>query len=181
MNGDQLLDDFQLVPPPWWASPLVWSITGAVVLLAAAGWLFWRFRPRTPPPPAPPAPGRDWAAEFLARLARLREQAGALGAYQMAIECSELLREYLEASHQLRIRYQTTREFLDAASDSGALSGARRQWLGRYLRFCDLLKFARRGAAPPELDQLLAAAEAFLRETTPAAPAAAPPEAAPQP
>lgn len=168
MNRTNLIEDFTLMPlPAWWESPWVWL--GAVLAFAAFAWLgtwCWRrwagqAKPASHQPPEP-----DRTPDFLARLAQLRSRQGQLSAYDLAIECSDLLREYVEWRFRLAIRFQTTREFLEAASRDTAMATTQRDWLGRYLRFCDLVKFARQGATPAEQINLLDSAETFLRGGT---------------
>lgn len=168
MNRTNLIEDFTLLPlPAWWESPWVWL--GAVLGLALFAWLgswWWRrwavrLKPVSVLPPEP-----DRTPDFLARLAQLRARQGQLSAYDLAIECSDLLREYVEWRFRLAIRFQTTREFLEAAARDTAMATTQRDWLGRYLRFCDLVKFARQGATPAEQSNLLDSAETFLRGGT---------------
>ncbi len=165
MNQTNLIEDFTLLPlPAWWESP--WVLAGlflAALILMIVGYGWWRWwAARTPArSSAPPEPDRT--PEFLARLAALRARRGQLSAYDLAIECSDLLREYVEWRFRLAIRFQTTREFLEAAARDAALVPEKRDWLGKYLKFCDLVKFARQGATDDEQTGLLDAAEAFLR------------------
>ena len=166
MNRTNLIDDLTLVPlPPWWQSP--WSLAGfvlALAVLAVIGWLLRRFRRReivalTTPPLRP-----DRHPEFLRRLAELRARRAGLAAYDLAVGSSDILRDYLEWRFQLAIRFQTTREFLESSRQNTALTEAQREPLGTFLGFCDLVKFARRGADEAEQNHLLDAAEAFIRQ-----------------
>lgn len=163
MNDDLIIEDYRLLPPPWWTTaPVLWIAAGLAAALAA--FLIWRRLGRRALPPAMGAAApRDWETQYLERLAELRQRASRLNAYELAIACSDLLRGYLECAHGLAIRYQTTPEFLVAAAASPRLEGERRSWLGRYLGFCDLVKFARHGADAPERERLLDTAESFLR------------------
>jgi Domain of unknown function (DUF4381) len=173
MTSGDLIEDFQILPPPWWTRPGPWLAAGAVILLALGVWAWSRRRPK-PEPVRAVRPGLSFEAEFLGRLEGLRNRAGVLDAYQLAIECSELLRQYLEAAHSLQIRYQTTREFLTAAAAAPSLSESRRGWMGRYLGFCDQIKFARQSASADQRDKLLDAAGAFLSNAS-VEPSVAPP------
>jgi hypothetical protein len=161
-----LIEDLTLVPlPPWWQSPR--AIAGFVLLgagLLLFGWLVRRWLATRPPTVPAPAPAPDRTPEFLARLAALRARRTQLTAYDLAIESSEVLREFVEWRFGLAIRFQTTREFLEAASRHAALAPPQREWLGTYLHFCDLVKFARHGASPEEEDNLLDSAEKFLQQ-----------------
>jgi hypothetical protein len=166
MNRKDLIDDLSLVPlPPWWQSP--GGIAAIVLALAALAFLVWLLRRRLrrevvvlDTPPMQP----DLHPEFLRRLAELRARRAQLSAYDLALGSSDILRDYLEWRFQLAIRFQTTREFLDSSRQNTALAETQRAALGAFLGFCDLVKFARRGADPAEQDHLLDTAEAFIRQ-----------------
>jgi hypothetical protein len=111
--------------------------------------------------PAPPRP--DLHPEFLRRLAELRARRAQLSDYDLAIACSDILRDYLEWRFQFAIRFQTTREFLGSSRQNTALTEPQRDQLATYLGFCDAVKFARRSASRPESDNLLDSAETFIR------------------
>ena len=166
MNRMDLIDDLTFVPlPPWWQSP--WSIAAFVlvlVVLAVAAWMLRRLLSRKVVlvDPAPPRP--DLHPEFLRRLAGLRARRADLSDYDLAIACSDILRDYLEWRFQSAVRFQTTREFLGSARENAALSKVQRDVLGTYLGFCDGVKFARRSASRPESDNLLDSAETFIRQ-----------------
>ncbi len=167
-NGlDRFMEDLSLVRiPPWWQSPwfILLALAGLTLLILAGRRLYLRWHPQT----APAGPETYVPAELphvvaLRRLEELRARMDELGAYRLTIECSWVLRKYIEARFQLRIVYQTTREFLGHAQTHSALSEEQRQSLGQYLRFCDMVKFARRGATRPEMVQLLDYAVAFVK------------------
>ena len=167
MNQTNLVEDLALLPlPPWWATPgFAAAVLASLAALGLLGWWLARRLRRPAPAPAPrPAPPIDLAA-FLARLQALRNQRGHLSAYLLAIEASDILRAYLEARHGLRIRYQTSREFLREAATRPELTPAQRDALGDFLGFCDGVKFGQAPASDPEQDQLLATAERVVRET----------------
>ncbi len=165
MNRTNLVEDLTLLTvPPWWQSPLAIAIF-VVALLLVVALVRWLVRRLSSPPAVstalPPLPDRH--AEFLARLARLRQDRATLDSYALAIACSEVLREYVEWRFRLHIRFQTTREFLGAAAVHEALDAGQRARLGEFLGFCDRVKFARQKATAGEGDQLLDAAETFIR------------------
>src|SRR5262245_42731677 len=128
MNRTNLIEDFTLLPlPAWWQSP--WAIITLVAAAITAGflgrwlWLRWSVH-QAAVPVATPEPDRT--AEFLKRLAELRARRGDLSAYELAIECSNLLREFVEWRFRLAIRFQTTREFLEAAARNASLNAGHR-------------------------------------------------------
>ena len=61
------------------------------------------------------------------------------------------------------LRFRTPREFLDHAARGAEVSQPAAGWLGRYLGFCDRIKFARGSADAAARSGLLDAAESFLR------------------
>ena len=162
-----LIDDLTLVPlPPWWQSP--WALVGFLLAAIALGWLVLLVARRVGarrPSGLPPVPTPDLTPEFLHRLAELRSRRQQLSAYDLAIACSDILREFLEWRLSLGVTAQTTREFLEAAAAKAELNAAARESLGRYLAFCDLVKFARHGATEPEQANFLDAAEQFVKQT----------------
>jgi len=163
-----LIDDLTFVPlPPWWQSPWVLAglVAGVLVLGLGAWWLArWLKSRPVPPPPAVPLP--DLTPEFLQRLAELRARRSRLSAYDLAIACSDVLREFLEWRFRVAVTAQTTREFLETAAQRAELAGPPRDALGKYLGFCDLVKFARHGASEGEQANLLDAAEQFVRQSS---------------
>jgi len=166
VNRTNLIEDLTLVPlPSWWQSPwTLLALAAGLLVLAAIGWAVWRARDRRPLPQAPPAPEPDRTPEFLERLEALRRRQEALSPHDFGLECSDVLREYLEWRHRLAIRFQTTREFLESAARRAELAQGQRDSLREFLGFCDLVKFARQEATPEEKLRLADAAVAFVRQ-----------------
>jgi hypothetical protein len=146
---------------PWWQQPrILGALALACIVAALIGWILLRWLRRERPTAPSVAIRHDWESEFLRRLEELRVTAATLTAYQFAIACSNLLREYIEVSRQLPARYQTTREFLEEATRSAAITTEDVATLGSFLRDCDQLKFARIEAPSTHL---LDFADAFIR------------------
>jgi hypothetical protein len=164
------MEDLSLVRiPPWWQSPwfILVVLASLVVLILAGRRLYIRLHLKvSPPEPETQVPIELPHLIALRRLEELRAKMDELGPYRLTIECSWVLRKYIEARFKLRIVYQTTREFLGHAQTHSALSEEQRQSLGQYLRFCDMVKFARRGASREEMVQLLDYAVAFVKACT---------------
>lgn len=169
MTNALIIEDLTLVPVPvWWQS--LWFIALIVLALAVAGFFiarWWKNRPRPAPiaPPVPPGPPPH--LEALRRLAELRERHAKLDAYAVAIECSDILRTYIEARFALPIRYQTTREFLGAAQAAPELNAEAQVQLGEFLKFFDQLKFARANAPAEQTLATIDGAEQFVRRCIP--------------
>lgn len=163
----RFVEDLTLVKiPPWWQSP--WFIVLVLAVLAALVFAGFRLYLRihraalaTGQAPAVPVEAPHlWALRELEELKRRR---GELSPYQFTIECSLVLRRYIEARYKLPIIYQTTREFLGYAQTHTALNESERASLGEYLRLCDLVKFARRGASAAEVTQMVDFAIEFVK------------------
>jgi hypothetical protein len=169
MTNQALIEDFRLVAvPDWRENPLVWL--GLALGLAASAyflrrWLRARPLPLKRPKPAPPGPPAH--VEALNRLRELRARHARLTAYEVALECSDILRRFIEGRFQSPIRYQTTREFLGAARAGAELDPESREELGGFLEFFDGLKFARETAAPERTAQAIDGAERFVRRCLP--------------
>lgn len=168
-NSTTIIEDLTLVPvPAWWENPWVWVAT--LVVLSLATWAsvyWWRSRPVRVPTTPPPPPGPPPHLEALRRLAELRARVEKVPAYDAAIECSDILRLYVEARFALPIRFQTTREFLGAAQSHTALGNEPQRDLGEFLRLFDAIKFARAEAKAPQLRETIDGAEKFIQSCIP--------------
>jgi hypothetical protein len=168
-TNETIIEDLRLVEvPSLWTNPLTWiaiTLAASAIVYSLARWL--RSRPRPLKPQAPPIPGPPAHVVALNRLHELRLRHPKLTAYQVALECSDILRRYIEARFALPIRYQTTREFLGAAHANPELNGESRQELGDFLEFFDGIKFAQEGAAPERTVAAIDGAERFVRKCIP--------------
>ena len=169
-TNQTLIEDLTLVPiPQWYQNPWIWLFIGAAI--AVAVYLLRRylksrpvaFKPFTPEPPAPPP-----HLEALKRLEELRTRHAHLTAYQVALECSDIIRRYIERRFSSPIRFQTTREFLGAVHSSPELSGDSRAELGDFLKFFDDIKFAQESAESGRTSAAVDGAERFVRRCIPA-------------
>lgn len=170
-TNEGIIEDLQLVPvPSIWDHPLTWIILAALVGLAIyfiARWL-QRVKPIPLKEPMRPLPGPPAHVVALNRLQELRARHPKLTAYQVALECSDILRRYIEARFQSAIRYQTTREFLGAAHANAELNPESRKELGDFLEFFDGIKFAQESALPERTSGAIDGAERFVRKCIPA-------------
>ena len=168
-NLPTIIEDLTLVPvPAWWENPWVW--VGAAVAMVVGIYFFRRWLKSRPAPVAiiptlPPGPPPH--LEALRRLTELRAKQEKLTTYDVALECSDILRAYIEGRFALPIRYQTTREFLGAAQAHQELGAEPRRELGEFLQFFDRLKFARDSADPQQMRETIDGAERFVRRCIP--------------
>ena len=169
-TNEGIIEDLRLVPVlSIWKNPLTWIVIA--VLVAALVYLLRRWIKSRPIPlksQAPPLPGPPAHVVALNRLQELRARHSKLTAYQVALECSDILRRYIEARFQSPIRYQTTREFLGAAHASGELGADSRAELGKFLEFFDTIKFAQETATAERTGAAIDDAEQFVRKCIPA-------------
>lgn len=169
-TNQTFIEDLRLVDiPAWWQNPWAWLAIAAIAIALFYAFRRWRRAHPIPlklPKPVPAGPPAHLAA--LARLEELRKRHAKLTAYQVALECSDILRRYIEARFQSSIRYQTTREFLGAIHLSPELNAESRKELGAFLEFFDGLKFAQETAAPERTAEAIDGAERFVRRCIPA-------------
>lgn len=168
VNDTNLIEDLrQLSPPdPTWAWVVAVALAG---LLALAAW--WRRRRQVRPVPLEitPAPGVPPWETALAELERLTALLRPERARDYAIASTTVLRWYIEQRHGLQAPRLATEEFLATAGRSEVLPTEHRESLGHFLQLCDLLKFGRYTASRDELEELHAAAVAFVLASRPPA------------
>ncbi len=166
MTNETIIEDLRLAPMPgWWEDPWAWVATAAGLIVM--GWLWRRWRRGRPLPlkalkPTPPGPPAH--IEALRRLGELRARHAGLTAYEVALECSDILRRFVEGRFASPIRYQTTREFLGHAQANPDIGLAGRIELGGFLEFFDEIKFAEQTAAPERTARAIDEAEGFVRK-----------------
>ncbi len=169
-NSTTIIEDLTLVPvPAWWENPWVWALalfTFALIAYLVFRWLKSRPGPVVIAPPLPPGPPPH--LEALRRLTELRARQEKLTPYDVALECSDILRAYIEGRFALPIRYQTTREFLGAAQSHPELGAEPRRELGEFLAFFDGIKFAAGSAEPQQMRETIDGAERFVCRCIPA-------------
>jgi hypothetical protein len=161
-----IIEDLTLLPmPAWWQNP--WVLTAMALGLLGILGLTWRYWPKpTLAPPAAPVPsGPPEDLEALERLSALRQKLSSLGHYALSIEVSDVLRDYVAARFGLPVKFQTTREFLDNAAQNESLNKTDREELGKFLGFCDQVKFAKGEASLVQQTQLLDTAVGFVKST----------------
>ena len=139
----------------------------ALLLLGGGAWLIRRrrrrFVPRRTPPPVPPH------EKALAELEEIRREnlpgRGLVKEYYIRI--SGVVRHYLEDRFSLRAPERTTEEFLIEMALTSALSPVPQGLVGDFLARADLVKFARYGSVPAEMEEVFGSAVRLVRETSP--------------
>ncbi len=150
------------IPDPW----KTWRLVGLMVILLAicalGFWLWWRRRGSSTAGPG--ARPDDVARARLQRALALVDEPKPFIA-----EVSEAVRVYLEQRFGLRAPERTTEEFVAELQQNGALAGADRELLAKFLGACDLIKFADMIPGRLDLDELHTAALRLVNDLTPAA------------
>ncbi len=168
---------------------------GSLGLLAGAllAYLIWRWlnRPKPAPPPPPPRPPWEVALEELDEV----RHAGLLDVKRYSEyfdRTSDAIRRYLGARFGFDGLESTTDEILEAlrkqgagfirfdvpagADGGGPAPGISYERIARFLRECDLVKFANLTPTPEQCAAAITEGEAIVRATMPTSTGAAPAE-----
>lgn len=143
------------------------TVVGALVI-AGLGFLVavaWMRRPKRAAPPRPPRPAHEVAEERLAAL--LAERRRGLSPEQAASfvdRLSDVLREYLGRRFGFQGLESTTDELMIHLGQV-ELPGVLHAEVERFLRECDLVKFAEVVPSDSECDQLYAVAERVVERS----------------
>jgi Domain of unknown function (DUF4381) len=147
------------VPPAvsWWplAAGIGGSLAGAALLLA--GWSVWRRRGNTPIPLAPD----QWAAQEIDRIGDW-PRGSDIEVERFYTALCDVVRKYLELRFRLPALEQTTTEFFETLRTSPQLSPEYDELLHRFLKRCDLVKFARAASIPEECQEMLSNARSII-------------------
>jgi hypothetical protein len=150
----------------------------AIVAVAVAAWLLWRWWKNrklniVPPPPVPAhVRAKRKLAEALALITQPKP---------FVIAVSDTVRTYLEERFDFRAPERTTEEFLRELGGTKLLLPEQKESLGEFLAGCDLVKFAKYEPGENELRQLHHSALQLVEETEPALADVTPEALSPQP
>jgi hypothetical protein len=139
---------------------------GAAILLAAAVFVWKRFRKKAAPAAAKPAlPPFE---EAMAKLAGVKDLAliRQNRAREFCFVLSEALRRYLDRRYGISSLESTTSEFLEQ-SRTLPVTAAQKQWLADFCDKTDPVKFANAALLESDAAALIAKVEEFLKQTKP--------------
>ena len=163
----ELIDDLRLLEAPEPFRVDYKLIVACIVVFVLTWWILRSLRAKVSAQTNADAL-RQAHADALAELERLFALIDTEQSRPYAIESSAIIRRYIEVRFNLAAPTRSTEEFLAEARHSPKLAPEYQTLLADFLRYCDLLKFARTFADRSELTQLHEAAICFVKETAPA-------------
>ncbi|MFP4499940.1 MAG: hypothetical protein ACLFTT_02975 [Candidatus Hydrogenedentota bacterium] len=171
---EQDLANFRDIGAPWPFLPakrsalllqgLLIGLALVVVAAALGGIVYYSYKKAAAP--GPPQPPWEVARQRLQALAarKLPEQ----GRYETYyVDLSAILRYYLEDRFAIHAPEQTTQEFIESASEGTLFTQEQQGELGRFMRHCDRVKFARYEPTPAEMARSFERVSRFIEETVP--------------
>ncbi len=138
----------------------LWASVAAAVLVVGIAIYLWRKWAAKQQPKSP----SELALSALANLESSRET---MTAEAFAYQTTKTVRDYIAARFGIAAPRQTTEEFLHVLA-KGQASGllGQNESLRKFLKACDLVKFAGTQLDSTQRDNLLAAARTFVQETS---------------
>ena len=177
-SGDipDILDIYIPQPEPNYWLLALWIVLGVVAVTAVA-WLLIHFIREDRRRRQRDASPRSIA---LAQLARLESEASGMEPNTFALHVSEIVKDYLHASHGDRFRFETAEEFLRRVTDGrgSSLPAPTREAIAGFVTMCEELKFGRPGDAaercaplPDQARRIFQPVAAATQTTSPSNPA----------
>lgn len=80
-------------------------------------------------------------------------------------QINNILRHYIEDRFKLRAPERTSEEFLYEISEDSSLSAVQKESLGKFLRHCDLVKFAKYSPTTEQIQQSFDLVKDFIEQT----------------
>ena len=163
MNANDLKD----VKPPVSLPEFPWLLIVLIVVAAAVLifclWYWFRIR-RVYPKKVEIKPPWEIAYQRLQDL-RQRDLFGQGMAKEHFTELSDITRKYIEGRFDIHTPEMTTEEFLGFVKDSPLVETKHKEILKSFLRFSDMVKFAKYGPSADEAGQSFELAKQFVDET----------------
>jgi hypothetical protein len=161
VSPTELIEDAPLLPLEGWqeSSLVVPAWIAAVSLAAGFGTIgYVRYRARHRLREEEPIP---WLKRRLVQL-RTRNVGTPRESVRFYSDLADLLRQYIERRYALPAPTRTTREFLGELQENTALDEQQRALLDRFLRQCDLVKFANEAPSAADCNAAIELVERFV-------------------
>ncbi len=166
-EGD-LQGDIKDIKGPAELPELFWfwlAVAGGIVALVIGGFLGYRYW-KNRKPAIPPLLPHEWAlAELQSLLDSGWLEAGKFK--EFAERLSGIFRSYVEKRFAVMAPERTTEEFIKEMHGRKEFSPEQHALLGKFLAFCDMIKFAKYAASPAEMSQGVVIVRNFVEETKP--------------
>ena len=133
-------------------------------IIFAGVMAYKKLKKRKPAPIETPKSAREKAIIALEAL-RTKDLPASGKAREYYYELSDIVRKYTEEAVAIRAPEMTTEEFLRSLALSRALSGMQKNTMKEFLKFCDIVKFARYGPDEKEMDTSFSVAKKYVDET----------------
>ena len=157
-------------PTPMPRSPLGWQVY-AIGLIAAAiigAIIGWWLRTRGREDFYAPSTLKPWERAIEALRSLRDKKLAERGEHEpYFIDLSGILRSYIEGRFHLHAPEMTTEEFLQSATESGLLTIEQQDFLARFLKQSDRVKFAKLVPPLEDMKSSLAQVMDFVEETIP--------------
>ena len=141
----------------------VWALVVVAVAAAAGLWLYLR-RKRVKELVRILRPAHEIAYERLRALVK-EDLVGAGRIKEFYERISDILRHYIEHRFSIRAPERTTEEFLAELANTEVLPAAEKQRLGKFLKHCDLVKFAKHNPTTQQIQETFDLVKDFIEKT----------------
>jgi hypothetical protein len=142
----------------------VWIAIGILFLGGGAFLVYALSRKKNNEPIIPPKPAHDIAYAALREL-KLKKYIDQGFIKDFYCELSLIIRHYIENRFDIRAPEMTTEEFLETVRASSTLTNAQKELLRNFLEQSDMVKFAKYGPLPEEIQKSFEAAHHFVDQT----------------
>lgn len=140
------------------------ALVGVVLILFAAGTVFWVRRKKLEESIESSIPAHDLAfGQIEALVAENLPEKGEIKEFYRRI--SDILRRYVENRFGLQAPEQTTEEFLGTLAVTRLLTPPQKELLKEFLRHCDLVKFAEHRPENDDIQKTFDSCKNFILET----------------